>query len=178
MGRKEKSQKWGEQLHCEVCVEEMKSRSQICHEDVIEMRIRWRVICWLDYISLSYFYLQDLLPCMAQGRCSVHACWWRRRHMRLKSILVPSEDVSQRSLHHSLVTRTSCSDGRIPHIHIWVSSVRVEFEQPYPKSMFAGTISTRKGCSYDTQEAIHSNNLSLLPLHHVRQNTLCQGQCP
>lgn len=44
--------------------------------------------------------------------------------------------------------------------------------------MLAGTISTGEGCGHETHKAVHSDNLALFPLNHVRQNTLCQRHCP
>lgn len=59
--------------------------------------------------------------------------------------------------------RTVCSD---------------KFRPPYPKGMLAGTVPAGKGHRRNPRNAVHSDNLPLFPLYHVRQNTLGQGHGP
>lgn len=44
--------------------------------------------------------------------------------------------------------------------------------------MLAGTVATGKGHRGNPRDAVHSHNLPLFPLYHVRQDTLGQGYCP
>lgn len=52
------------------------------------------------------------------------------------------------------------------------------FGLPYPKSVLAGTVPAGKGHRRNPRNAVHSDNLPLFPLYHVRQNTLGQGHGP
>lgn len=44
--------------------------------------------------------------------------------------------------------------------------------------MLAGTVAAGKGHGCNSRNAVHSDDLPLFPLHHVRQNTLGQGHRP
>jgi hypothetical protein len=54
------------------------------------------------------------------------------------------------SSHYAPVPMTSPRDGHIPLPHIEVSAIGLDFEQPYPKRMFAGTISTGNRYRYNS----------------------------